>query len=58
MVIEGNRAVRQEILLKDIGRLRDVASGPDGWIYVAVNDPGKIIRLIAPPASTTAASSP
>ncbi|HEY0943795.1 MAG TPA: PQQ-dependent sugar dehydrogenase, partial [Opitutaceae bacterium] len=46
VVIEGDRATHQEILLKDIGRLRDVASGPDGYIYVAVNDPGKIIRLV------------
>ncbi len=46
IVIEGEKVVSQEVILKDIGRLRDVASGPDGAIYVAVNDPGRIIRLV------------
>jgi glucose/arabinose dehydrogenase len=46
LVIDGERVVSQDILLKDLGRLRDVASGPDGAIYVAVNDPGRIIRLV------------
>ena len=46
IVIDGEKVVSQEVILKDIGRLRDVASGPDGSIYVAVNDPGRIIRLV------------
>jgi glucose/arabinose dehydrogenase len=46
LVIAGDKVVSQEIILKDIGRLRDVASGPDGAIYVAVNDPGLLIRLV------------
>jgi glucose/arabinose dehydrogenase len=33
-------------VLKDIGRLRDVQCAPDGSIWVAVNDPGSIIRLV------------
>lgn len=46
LVIEGERVVKQEVILQDIGRLRDVASGPDGAIYIAVNDPGRIVRLV------------
>ncbi|MEI6106972.1 MAG: PQQ-dependent sugar dehydrogenase [Opitutae bacterium] len=46
IVIEGEKVVSQEIILKDIGRLRDVASGPDGALYVAVNSPDLIIRLV------------
>src|SRR5690606_11587120 len=44
--LEGNKVVKEEMLLKNIGRLRDVRQGPDGFIYVAVEDPkGSIFRL-------------
>lgn len=46
LVIDGEKVVSQEIILKDIGRLRDVASGPDGALYLAVNSPDRIIRLV------------
>lgn len=46
LVIDGEKLVSQEVILKDIGRLRDVQCAPDGSIYVAVNDPGVIIRLV------------
>lgn len=46
IVIEGERVVHQEVILQDIGRLRDVASGPDGAIYIAVNDPDRIVKLV------------
>jgi hypothetical protein len=26
--------------------LRDVGSGPDGLLYVVMNDPGRVIRLV------------
>ena len=32
-------------ILKDIGRVRDIEMGADGYIYVGVEDPGRIIRL-------------
>ena len=48
--IEGNRVIHQETILRNVGRVRDVANGPDGAIYVAVEgrgegDSGKILRL-------------
>jgi glucose/arabinose dehydrogenase len=46
VVIENDRVTHQEVLLKDIARLRDVASGPDGLLYVVMNDPGRIVRLV------------
>ncbi len=46
LVIDGDKLVGQEVILKDIGRLRDVQCAPDGSIWVAVNDPGTIIRLV------------
>jgi glucose/arabinose dehydrogenase len=44
--IENHKVVAQEIILKNIGRVRDVATGPDGFIYVILNSPDRLIRLI------------
>jgi len=38
--------VGEERLLKNIGRLRDVKMGRDGYIYLAVEDPGYVLRLV------------
>jgi aldose sugar dehydrogenase len=38
--------VHQELLFKGIGRVRDVKTGPDGYLYVALNNPGRIVRLV------------
>ncbi|MBC8033200.1 MAG: PQQ-dependent sugar dehydrogenase, partial [Chitinophagaceae bacterium] len=35
----------QEKLMQNIGRIRNVAQGPDGYIYVAVEG-GKLIKII------------
>ncbi len=43
---ENNRVTHEEILFEDIGRARDVSAGPDGYIYVALNNPHQIIRLV------------
>ena len=45
IVLDGQRVVKQEVLFKNIGRVRDVCTGPDGLIYIALNGPNKIIRL-------------
>jgi glucose/arabinose dehydrogenase len=45
LVLSGERVVRQEVLFRNLGRVRDVAVDPDGLIYVALNKPDKIIRL-------------
>lgn len=37
--------VDELILLKDHGRVRDISVGPDGAIYVVLNEPGEILRL-------------
>ena len=44
-ILKGTKVVKQEMLLKNIGRLRDVRMGPDGYIYIAVED-GYVFRLI------------
>ncbi len=44
--IEDGKVISEEMLLKNIGRVRNVKVGPDGYIYVAVEEPGTIYRLI------------
>ena len=44
--IENDRVMHEEIILKGAGRVRDVVCGPDGAIYVVLNDPGTILRLV------------
>jgi glucose/arabinose dehydrogenase len=49
--IEGSRVMHEEVILKDEGRVRDVVCGPDGAIYVVLNDPGTILRLTPLPSN-------
>jgi len=43
----GDREVlHQEVILKNIGRVRDVACAPDGLIYVLLNRPDRVVRLL------------
>ncbi|MCP3176394.1 PQQ-dependent sugar dehydrogenase [Desulfuromonas sp. KJ2020] len=44
---EGTRVVEEEHLLKDaLGRIRDVRSGPDGYLYLLTDHrKGKLVRL-------------
>ena len=44
--IEQGRVIYQQTLIKNFGRVRDVATGPDGAIYVVLNRPGKVLRLV------------
>jgi glucose/arabinose dehydrogenase len=43
--VENDRVMHEEVILKNIGRVRDVAPGPDGAIYVITNNPDQILRL-------------
>ncbi len=44
--VKDGKVVEQEIVLKGMGRIRDVRSGPDGFIYLITNDPNRIVRLV------------
>lgn len=44
--LDGNKVVSEEILLKNIGRLRNVKQGPDGFLYIGVEGPGRIYKLV------------
>ena len=50
LTLEGQRVVSQEILLKNQGRIRDVVTGRDGFIYLALEErstnTSRIVRLV------------
>lgn len=46
VVVNGHKVVHREKLLEGIGRVRNVVMGPDGYIYVSIETPGKILRLM------------
>lgn len=43
--IVDDRVIYRQTILKNYGRVRDVTSGPDGAIYVVLNNPDRVIRL-------------
>jgi glucose/arabinose dehydrogenase len=46
ITIEGRNVTGQEILFKGIGRVRDIENSPDGYLYVVLNQPDRILRLV------------
>ena len=48
MVIKDDRVVHRETLLKGLGRIRDIAIGPDGLVYLLLEHASgsRIIRLV------------
>lgn len=44
--VTDRKFVKEEKLLEKIGRVRVVTQSPDGYIYVAMENPGKIVRLV------------
>lgn len=45
LVIDGDKVIEQEVLLKGYGRVRDVKVGPDGALYVLTNGPDALLRV-------------
>ena len=45
-VVENDDITREYKMLEGLGRVRDVKVGPDGLIYVLVDAPSKVIRLL------------
>ena len=43
--LDGLNMVKDEIIFEAGSRVRDVEVGPDGMIYVALEDPGRIVKL-------------
>jgi glucose/arabinose dehydrogenase len=53
--VRGDKVTRQEVVLDQVGRVRDIAVGPDGYLYLALQQPGErlfdstpgsIVRLV------------
>ncbi|MEX2371179.1 MAG: PQQ-dependent sugar dehydrogenase [Bacteroidales bacterium] len=44
--IENRKVVHQEKLIDGLGRVRNVKVGPDGYIYVGLENPGRIVKLV------------
>ncbi|MGJ5641013.1 PQQ-dependent sugar dehydrogenase [Formosa sp. S-31] len=44
-IIENNKVIQEEKLLENIGRVRSITQGPDGYIYVGVENVG-IVKII------------
>jgi glucose/arabinose dehydrogenase len=42
----GGKLVEREELVHGIGRIRDVCVGPDGNVYLVLNQPDKIVRMV------------
>lgn len=44
--VNGDKVTKDEMLLKNIGRVRDVRVSPEGFIYVAVEQPGMVFKVL------------
>lgn len=40
------RVMSEEVIMKNHGRLRDIKTGPEGGIWVVLNNPHSVIRLV------------
>ena len=45
LTLDGDDVVAEEVLFKGYGRIRDVAQGPDGALYLVFNNPGSVVRV-------------
>ena len=46
IVLSDDKVTHQEVLVNNIGRMRNVEVSPEGFVYVAVESPGMIIKLV------------
>jgi len=47
--LDGEKVVREERLLKNaLGRIRDVRTGPDGFIYLLTDEPNGVLARLEP----------
>jgi glucose/arabinose dehydrogenase len=56
LVVDREKVTHQEILFKGVGRVRDLEMGPDGDIYVVLNAPDRIERIVPGQLQETSAT--
>lgn len=44
--LQDQEVVEQEVVIKGAGRIRQVVDGPDGNLYVVLNAPDRVVRLV------------
>ena len=44
--LNGEKVVHEEKLLENLGRVRSITQGPDGYIYVGTESPGLVVRIV------------
>ncbi|MDP1661382.1 MAG: PQQ-dependent sugar dehydrogenase [Phycisphaerales bacterium] len=44
--VKDGKLVEREEIVHGMGRVRDVAFGPDGFLYLVLNSPDKVVRLV------------
>jgi len=44
--LDGRQVVHEEKLVENIGRVRAITQGPDGYIYISTEGPGMVVRLM------------
>lgn len=45
VVLDGHKVVKEEVILRESGRVREIKTGPDGALYVLIDRRGMILRL-------------
>ena len=45
LTLDGQRVTREETLFQGMGRIRALTQGPDGYIYVSIEDKGAVVRF-------------
>jgi glucose/arabinose dehydrogenase/cytochrome c5 len=55
VTVDGDRVTLIETVLHDLQRIRDIATGPDGFIYL-LTDSGDLLRLVPVKSSTTSSA--
>jgi glucose/arabinose dehydrogenase len=43
--VKNNKVVKHEKVLVNVGRMRNVEQGRDGYLYIGVENPGMVFRL-------------
>ena len=44
--LDGEQVINEEKLIENLGRIRSITQGPDGLIYVSMESPGMVVRLL------------